>query len=104
MQNYAAKISAKKLSSIIECCPLIDLLPTDPSSAILTFMLEAKRKTESTGLAVTVFPAGQKLYRVVVNITWVYPPLLERFIARLRGTHTLMSFVGCIGFVMANTD
>ena len=66
-------------------------------------MLEAKRKTESTRLAVIVFTADQQLYRVEVNTTCVYPRLFQRFIPRLGGTHTLMSFVGCSGYVMANT-
>ena len=66
-------------------------------------MLETKRKTESTESAVTLFTADQQLCRVVVNITWVYPRLLEGFIPILRATHTLVNFVGCIGYVMAKT-
>ena len=61
--GYNAKLCresnvAKKLGSVTECCSLIDLSPIDPS-AFLTPMLEAKRKTKSTGLAVTAFPANQ---------------------------------------------
>ena len=64
-------------------------------------MLKAIRKTESTGLAVTVFTTDQQLYRVVVIITWVCPRLFQRFIPRLGGTHRLMSFVGYVEYVTA---
>jgi hypothetical protein len=33
----------------------------------------------------------------------VYPNLFEKFIPRLGGMHTLMSFIGSVGYLMANT-
>ena len=39
----------------------------------------------------------------MVDITWVYPEMFLKFIPRLGGMHWLMSFVGCVGTLMANS-
>ena len=51
---------------------LIDMVPPDPDT-ILTAMAEAQKLTTSCGQLYTVFTSDQQLYKVVVNITWVYP-------------------------------
>ena len=85
--------------------PLIDMVPADPDT-MMTAMVEAKRLTEETGQSFTIFTADQQLYRVVVDITWVYPDLFHDFIPRLGGMHFLMSFtpcrVGSVGSVSAS--
>ena len=53
-----------------------------------------------TGQAYTIFTNDQQLYRVVVNITWVYPYRCQNFILQLGGMHTLMSFAGAVGSLM----
>jgi hypothetical protein len=65
-------------------------------------MVEAQRLTNETGQVVTIFTADQQLYRIVVDITWVYPDLFKNFIPKLKGMHMLMSFVGAIGTPMCN--
>ena len=82
--------------------PLIDSKPADPST-ILTAMNEAVRITEETGQYYTIFTCDQQLYKVLVNIKWVYPDKFKNFIPRLGGMHFLMSFIGCCGTLMANS-
>ena len=82
--------------------PLIDMTPSDPDT-IMSAMLEAQRLTNKCGQAITVFTNDQQLYRVAVNVTWVYPHLFRNFVVRLGGMHFLMSFVGAVGTLMSNT-
>ena len=82
--------------------PLIDMAPAEPTT-MLTAMVEAQKLTNSTGQVYTIFTNDQQLYRIVVNITWVYGEMFLNFIPRLGGMHTLMSFVGAIGTLMAET-
>ena len=52
----------------------------------------------------TVFTADQQMYRVAVNVVWVYPELSDDFfVLRLGGMHTLMSFVGSVGALIGNS-
>ncbi|KAG0723664.1 hypothetical protein GWK47_005447 [Chionoecetes opilio] len=46
---------------------------------------------------------GTRLYRVMINVTWVYPVLFKNFVPRLGGMHMLMSFSACVGTLMAKT-
>ena len=82
--------------------PLIDMDPADPDT-MLTAMEEAQRMTNECGQLVTIFTNDQQLYRVAVNITWVYPERFSQLIPSLGGMHTLMSFVGCVGKLMADS-
>lgn len=82
--------------------PLIDMTPSDPDT-IMSAMIEAQRLTNECGQAITVFTNDQQLYRVAVNITWVYPELFKNFMPRLGGMHTLMGFIGSVGTLMNNT-
>ena len=60
--------------SITAYSPVIDMVTSDPST-IITAMIEARRITKHTRQAMTVFTADQQLYRVAVNVVWVYPEL-----------------------------
>ena len=80
---------------------LIDMVPSNPST-IMTEMIESRRITKHTGQSMTLFTADQQLYRVAVNVVWVYPELSDEFVLRLGGMHTLMSFVGPVGALMGN--
>ena len=51
--------------------PLIDMKPSDPDT-MLTAMVEAQKLTNSCGQIATVFTNDQQLYRVAVDIKWVY--------------------------------
>jgi hypothetical protein len=82
--------------------PLIDMVPSDPSTR-MTAMQEAKKLTLKSGQNFTVFTADQQLYRVMLNVIWAYPEKFVEFIPGLGGMHMLMSFIGCVGSLMADT-
>ena len=63
--------------------PLIDMTPSDPDT-IMSAMLESQRLTNKCGQTITVFTNDQQLYRVAVNITWVYPQLFTKLCAQTR--------------------
>ena len=77
-------------SSVSTYVPLIDMSPAEPDT-ILTAMVESQRLTT------------MQLYCIAVNMTWVYPDLFQNFISRLGGMHTLMSFAGSVGTLMADS-
>jgi len=62
--------------------PLIDMNPAHPDS-MLTAMTEAQRLTKECGQDITVMTNDQQLYRVAVNVKWVYPEIFSEFIPRL---------------------
>ena len=92
----------QKPATIAVYTPLIDMSPSDPDT-IMTAMVEAMRLTEETGQIYTILTADQALYRIIVDITWVYPDMFSTLIPRLGGMHLLMSFIGCVGVLMANS-
>ena len=75
--------------------------PAD-TSTLLTAMTQAQKLTNSTGQIYTIFTNDQQLYCIVVDIMWVYTKQFVNFIPRLGGMHTLMSFVGAVGNLMAD--
>ena len=79
--------------------PLIGMVPSDPAT-MMNAMIEAQEITRETGQVLTVFTVDQQLYRVIVNVKWVYPELFHSFIRRLA---CLTSFVGCVCVLMANS-
>jgi hypothetical protein len=91
-----------KPATVAVYTPLIDMVPSDPDT-MMTAMVEAQNLTKLTGQTYTVFTNDQQLYKVAVNIVWVYPELFPEFIPRLGGMHMLMSFVGSVGSLMANS-
>ena len=73
--------------------PLLDMIPAEPNT-MLTVMVEAQHPSNMTGhsgQAYTIFTNDQQLYRVVVNITWVYPDGFQNCIPRIGGMHTMMN-------------
>ena len=79
--------------------PLIDMTPSDPDT-IMTTLHEAKRPTKERGQKNAIFTSDQQLYKVAVEVQWVYPREFSDGISRLGGMHTLMSFAGAIGTLM----
>ena len=67
---------------------------------MMNAMIEAQEITRETGQVLTVFTVDQQLYRVIVNVKWVYTELFHSFIRRLA---CLTSFVGCVCVLMANS-
>ena len=82
--------------------PLIYKAPADPAT-IMSDMLKARAVTETTGQEYVVFTADQQLYRVAVNVMWENQVLYGNIYLRLGGMHLLMSYVGCIGSLMAGS-
>ena len=66
-------------------------------------MLKARAVTETTGQGYVVFTADQQLYRVAVHVMWENQVLFGNIYLRLGGMHLLMSYVGCIGSLMAGS-
>ena len=50
-----------------------------------------------------MFTADLQLYRVAVNILWAYPEQFDNVVLRLGGMHTLISFIGSIGSLVAES-
>ena len=50
-----------------------------------------------------MFTADQQLYRVAIEVQWAYPDRFPNLMPRLGGMHMLMSFVGAIRTLMAET-
>ena len=82
--------------------PLIDSKPSDPTT-IKTAMMEGQRITIASGQKITVFTTDQQLYRISLFVLWNQPSLALDFVLRLGGMHLLMSFVGSVGTLMANS-
>ena len=82
--------------------PLIDMTPSDPDT-IMTSLKQAQEITSRCGQEFVVFTGDLQLYKVAVNILWAYPDQFGNVIMRLGGMHTLMSFVGSVGTLMAGS-
>lgn len=82
--------------------PLIDMNPSHPDT-MMTAMIEAQRLTKKAGQDFTVFTCDQQLYRVALKLTWAYPDQFADVFLRLGGMHMLMSFIGCVGTLMAES-
>ena len=91
----------KRKTSIIYL-PLIYKAPADPAT-IMSDMLKARAVTEATVQEYMVFTADQQLYRVAVRVMWENQVLFGNIYLRLGGMHLLMSYVGCIGSLMAGS-
>ena len=82
--------------------PLIDSATVDPAT-IMSAMQTARAVTETTGQEYVVFTADQQLYRVAVHVMWENQVLFGNIYLRLGGMHLLMSYVGCMGYLMAGS-
>ena len=66
-------------------------------------MFEAERITNAVGQSITIFTADQQLYRVALDIIWSDPERWRYVYPHIGGMQWLMSFVGCVGVLMANS-
>ena len=78
------------------------MVPSHPDT-MKSAMFEAQKLTLRCGQTFTVFTDDQQLYRVMFNVMWVHPELLPNIYPRLGGMRMLMSCVGCVGVLMANS-
>ncbi|KAJ8021891.1 hypothetical protein HOLleu_39220 [Holothuria leucospilota] len=82
--------------------PLIDKPPADPAT-MMTAMLKAQQISEDAGQSYTIFTLDQQLYRIALHVLWANETRFQNFYLRLGGMHLLMSYLGCIGTLMADT-
>lgn len=82
--------------------PLIDMIPSHPDT-MMTSLVEAQRLTKLAGHDFTIFTCDQQLYRVALHITWTFPEKFSNIVLRLGGMHLLMSFIGSVGSLMADS-
>lgn len=82
--------------------PLIDMSPAHPDT-MMTALVQAQIITKEAGQEITVFTCDQQLYRVALHVIWAYPEKFQNVVLRLGGMHLLMSFVGSVGTLMANS-
>lgn len=85
---HEQKLSLKPATKAIYT-PLIDMLPSDPTT-MMTAMVDAQKLTREMGQVYTIFTADQQLYRVVVYILWAHIQRHTQFIPRLGGMHMLL--------------
>ena len=82
--------------------PLIDMKPSDPDT-MMTAMTKVQQLTSETGQTFSVMTCDQQLYRVAVQVSWAHPEKFQHMYLRLGGMHALMSFVGAIGSLLAES-
>ena len=82
--------------------PLINMTPSDPV-IIMTALCQAQQIKSDRGQNYAVLTADLQLYRVAVNILWAYPEQFGNVVLRLGRLHTLMSLIGSIGSLMAES-
>lgn len=82
--------------------PLIDKPPADPDT-MMTVMVKAQQVSDSVGQEYVVFTADQQLYRIALHVIWENQAMFNNLYLRLGGMHLLMSYVGCIGTLMAES-
>jgi hypothetical protein len=82
--------------------PLIDNPPSAPST-MMTAMLKAREICNGLGQKFVVLTADMQLYKIAVHIKWENKELFSNVYLRLGGMHTLMSYVGSIGTLMAGS-
>ena len=70
---------------------------------MLTTMKHVESHSEQAGQEYTVFTNYQQLFKIATQITWYKPGEWKIFFPILGRMHTLMSFIGCIRTLMANT-
>ena len=73
------------------------------TDTMMTSMAFAQVYTRNIGQQFVVFTCDLQLYRVALEVQWTYPERFSNVILRLGGMHSLMSFIGSIGTLMADT-
>ena len=85
--------------------PLINITPSDPDTCtFMTALRQTQQITSDRGQDYVVFTPDLQLYFVAVNILLAYPEHFDNVVLRLRGMHTLMSFIWSISSLMAESS
>lgn len=117
--GYMDKITGSKIDyevSKVVFAPFINAPPSDYDT-LFTAAIEAIKTTQSYNMKTCILTFDQPLYMKMVDI--IYSGSLEKeklekelglnlpydikIIARLGGFHTVMSYMGCIGYIMAGS-
>ena len=91
----------KKKTKIIYLL-LIDKAPADPATT-MSSLLKAQSVTGATGEEYVILTVDQQLYRVTVHVMWQNQVRFSNVYVCLGGMHLIMSYVGCIGSLMAGS-
>ncbi|KAG0714324.1 hypothetical protein GWK47_014367 [Chionoecetes opilio] len=78
------------------------MTPSDPDT-MMTALAQAQHLTQQTGQEFVVFTCDLQLYRVALHVMWTYPDRFPNVIMGLGRIHSLMSFVGSVGTLMAES-
>ena len=80
---------------------LINMNLADPDT-ILTSMYKVRQLTKEAVQKYTLFTNDQQLYHITQQVTLWNPEEWKNFVPILGGMHTLISFIECVGSLMAN--
>lgn len=100
MSNIMKDLPYQK--SQIICLPFLNYSASDYST-IYSSLLYAKKRAEALNLPVCFVTFDQPLYEKSINILETKQTELSMVQARLGGFHTVMSFLGCIGYIMSGS-
>ena len=89
-------------TSRVEILPFINLNPNNLST-IYTALQFAQRQCKKLGFKICPVTFDQPLYMKAVEITGAAEDL-DKIIVRLGGFHLLMSYLGCIGYIMCGNN
>lgn len=91
--------STDKPKTIVVFGPLIDSPPSHPDT-MLTTLVYLERSLKGFGMKYAHITVDLQLYIVACLIQWSDPVRWKSVIIHPGMMHTLMSFLGCIGFLM----
>lgn len=91
--------TSSKPKTIVVFGPLIDSPPSHPDT-VLTTLVYLERSLKSFGMKYAHITVDLQLYIVACQIQWSDPMRWKSVILHPGMMHTLMSFLGCIGFLM----
>lgn len=82
--------------------PLLDIKPAD-SSSLLTVLRKCLDLIQNSNQDYVIITNDLQLYKDVAKLKFYSPHSFSKVISRLGGMHMIMSFVGCIGNLMAGS-
>ena len=80
----------------------MDIKPAD-SSSLLTVLRKCLDLIQNSNQDYVIITNDLQLYKDVAKLKFYSPHSFSKVISRLGGMHMIMSFVGCIGNLMAGS-
>ncbi|KAG0716279.1 hypothetical protein GWK47_010093 [Chionoecetes opilio] len=87
--------------TVVSYLPLLNMKPTDRTT-VLTSITRGFEVTQNSNQDILVITADAAIYKIIVDISFQQPDLLDNMVALLGGMHLLMDFVACIGTLTAD--